>query len=70
MKITWNTGVLGLIGSALGLVLSILAAYWKAYVFGGIEEETFGLYAILFVVVFGGLGIFIGIKIDRQKSRP
>lgn len=65
-KISSVVLVCTLLGIGLGLGIGLLAAYAKAYVFEGIEEETVGIYLMVSVLIFGPVGWISGKLIEKK----
>ncbi len=58
-------GFLG-IGLGLGIGLALLSAYLKAWLTGGIEEETVGVYLVVSLLIVGPSSFLIGRQLERK----
>lgn len=65
-KMTWYKVVFTFLGIGLGLGIGLLASYWKAYVFGGIEEETVVVYILFALLIFVPLSMITGKIIEKR----
>ena len=65
-KIPWYMLGFIFLGLGFGLVFSIVAAYVKAYIFGGMEEETFAVYVVSSLILFGSIGILVGRFVEKK----
>jgi|GEM_PF-6045441 len=67
---SWQVIVYIILGIGISILISIIAAYLKAYFFGGIEEETFIMYVIVLLIIFIPLGIIVGKRAENNRNSP
>lgn len=65
-KVSWYVLAFTFLGIGVGLGISILSAYAKAYVFGGIEEETVGIFVAIGLLIFAPLGLISGKLAEKR----
>lgn len=64
-RLSWQIIVFTILGIGISILISLIAAYSKAYFFGGIEEETFIMYVIVLLLIFIPLGIIAGKRAEK-----
>lgn len=65
-NLSWQVIVFTILGIGISVLIGVMAAYLKAYFFGGIEEETFIMYVIVLLLIFIPLGIIAGKTAEKR----